>query len=122
MSDENTIHIKAWNSNTYQSEFTGEKISVYSVARSITPQNLAKLLDAYLNLGGRGFGDGKEVGHQLRSMHRTLQRLAACFALGLIVGLSEQEYTDARNETAIATARKLAQMVKDGQLPMGLYL
>ena len=40
----------------------------------------------------------------------------------MIVGLSEQEYTDPRNETAIKTAKKLAQMFRDGDLPLGSYL
>ena len=58
----------------------------------------------------------------LRSTHRTLQRLAICFSLGLIIGLSEQQYSDARNETAIETAKKLAEMFKKGELPTGLYI
>jgi len=51
-----------------------------------------------------------------------LQRLAVCFALGMIVGLSEQEYTDPRNATAIETAKKLAEMFRDGEFPLGFYL
>ena len=122
MSDEHKIHLKDWNSESHMTEPTGETVSIYAIARSITPQNLAKLLDNYLNLGGKGFDEGKLVGLHLRHTHRTLQRLAICFALGLIFGLSEQEYTDARNQTAIETAKKIAQMVKDGELPTGMYL
>jgi hypothetical protein len=40
----------------------------------------------------------------------------------MIVGLSKQDYTDARNKTAIDTAKLLAQMVKKGELPLGFYL
>jgi hypothetical protein len=58
----------------------------------------------------------------LRFTHRTLQRLAVCFAFGIITGLSEQEYTDPRNETAIQTAKKIAQMLEKGDLPLGLYV
>ena len=85
-------------------------------------ENLAALLDEFLNLGGKGFREGKEIGLQLRFTHRTLQRLAVCFAFGLIAGLSDQEYTDPRNETAIQTARKVAQMLEKGDLPLGLYI
>jgi hypothetical protein len=122
MSDETKIYLKDWNSESHMTEPTGEVISIYTIARSITPLNFAKLLDNYLNLGGKGFGEGKLVGLHLRHAHRTLQRLAVCFALGLITGLSEQEYTDARNETSIETARKIAQMVRKGELPTGMYL
>jgi len=44
------------------------------------------------------------------------------YALGLIIRLSEQQYSDARNETAIETAKKLAQMMEEGDLPLGLYI
>ena len=122
MSDENKIYIKDWNPESRMTEPTGETVSIYAIARSITPQNFAKLLDNYLNLGGKGFGEGKLVGLHLRHTHRTLQRLAICFALGLIFGLSEQEYTDARNQKAVETAKKIAQMVRDGELPTGMYI
>ena len=122
MTVEHKIHLKDWNSESHMTEPTGETVSIYAIARSITPQNFAKLLENYLNLGGKGSNEGKLVGLHLRHTHRTLQRLAICFALGLIFGLSEQEYTDARNETAIETAQKIAQMVKDGELPTGMYL
>lgn len=118
----NKIHLKDWNPESRMTEPTGEMVSIYAIARSITPQNFAKLLDNYLNLGGKDIVDGKLVGLYLRNTHRTLQRLSVSFAIGLIVGLSEQDYTDARNEEAIKTAKKLAQMVRDGELPLGFYL
>ena len=122
MSDENKIHLKDWNPESRMTEPTGEVVSIYGIARSITPLNLAKLLENYLNLGGKGLNEGKLIGLHLRHSHRTLQRLAVCFALGLITGLSEQEHVDARNEEAIKTAKMLAQMVRDSNLPLGFYL
>jgi len=122
MSEENKIYIKDWNPESRMTEPTGEVVSIYAIARSITPLNFAKLLDNYLNLGGKDFRDGKVIGLHLRHSHRTLQRLAVCFALGLIVGLSEQEHVDARNEEAIKSAKKLAQMLKAGTLPTGFFI
>ena len=122
MDKSNTIILRAWSSETGDNEPTGETISVYTLAKSLTLENLASLLDDFLNLGGKGFREGKEIGLQLRFTHRTLQRLAVCFAFGLITGLSEQEYTDPRNETAIQTAKKIAQMLEKGDLPLGLYI
>lgn len=122
MNNNNSIQLKEWNPETRIEEPNGETISIYTLARSLTPENFTKLFDEYLNLGGKDFQEGKQIGMKLRFTHRTLQRLAICFALGLIVGLSEQEYSDARNETAIVTAKKLAEMVHEGELPMGLYI
>ena len=117
-----TIHLKAWNNETGCNEDTGEMLSTYSLAKSLTPGNFAVLLEDYLNLGGKGFHEDREIGLQLRSTHRTLQRLVICFAFGLIAGLSEQEFTDPRNETAIQTAKKVTRMLTDGELPVGLYI
>ena len=111
-----------WNSDSSRIEDTGETISTYQVAKSLTLENFAAVLDDFLNLGGKDFREGKEIGLQLRFTHRTLQRLVICFAFGLISGLSEQDYTDARNETAIQTAKKLVQMLEDGVLPLGLNI
>jgi hypothetical protein len=122
MNESNTIILRAWSSETGHNEPTGETIDVYTLAKSLTIENLAALLDDFLNLGGKGFREGKEIGLQLRFTHRTLQRLAVCFAFGLIAGLSEQEYTDPRNETAIQTAKKVAQMLENDDLPFGLYI
>ena len=122
MYKEKTIKVKDWNSDCSRIEETGETISTYQVAKSLTSENFAALLDEYLNLGGKDFREGKEIGLQLRFTHRTLQRLAICFAFGIIVGLSEQEYTDARNETVIQTAQKVAEMLEAGEFPLGLYI
>jgi hypothetical protein len=117
-----TIVMRAWNSENGRSEETGEQLSTYQLAKSITLENFAALLDDYLNLGAKGFREGKEAGLQLRFTHRTLQRLVVCFAFGLIAGLSEQEFTDPRNETAIQTAIKITQMMEAGELPFGFYI
>ena len=122
MNTSTNIVLKDWNSETYHYEPTGQTISISQIARSMTAENFSRFFDTYINLGAKGFAEGKEIGYQLRFTHRTLQRLAICFALGVIVGLSEQEHTDERNETAIQTGKKLAQMVEDGELPTGFYI
>ena len=116
------IQLMQRNPDTGREEPGDKTISIYALARSMTPENFTKLYDQYLNLGSKGFSEGKQIGLNLRSTHRTLQRLAICFVFGLIVGLSEQQYSDARNETAIETAKKLARMVENGELPFGSYI
>ena len=116
------IQLLQRNPDTGREEPGDETISIYALARSMTPENFTKLFDQYINLGSKGFSEGKQVGLNLRTTHRTLQRLAICFAIGLVIGLSEQQYSDARNETAIETAKKLAELFKKGELPTGLYI
>lgn len=114
--------MKDWNSVTNHVEPTGETISIYTISKSMTLDNFVRFFDEFLNLGAKDFQDGKEVGLKLRFTHRTLQRLAICFAFGIIVGLSQQEYTDARNATAILTARKVKNLIDQGELPFGHYI
>jgi len=122
MDEKSTIKIREYNSKTSRNEETGETIDVYTLAKSLTIENFAAMLDDFLNLGGKGYREGKEIGLQLRFTHRTLQRLVICFAFGMIAGLSEQEYTDPRNETAIQTAKKVVRLMESGELPVGLYI
>ncbi len=122
MSTQRTIQLKEYNVETNRTEESGEVISTNHVAKSLTLDNFVSLFDDFLNLGGKGFREGKQVGLQMRFTHRTLQRLAVCFALGIIAGLSEQQRTDPRNETAILTAKKIARMLEEGELPLGFYI
>ena len=122
MNDNDTIKIRAYNSEASHTEETGETIDVYTLAKSLTLENFASMLDDFLNLGGKGYREGRQVGLQLRFTHRTLQRLVICFAFGMIAGLAEQEFTDPRNETAIQTAKKVVQLMESGDLPVGSYI
>jgi hypothetical protein len=100
----------------------GTEVSVHGLARAITPVQFAHMMEDYVNVMGDGYKRGRDVGENLTYSHRTLQRSAILFFLGAIVGLSEQEHTDARNETAIETAQKIAQMVENGELPFGPFV
>lgn len=97
--------------------------SAYGVALGIPNiEYFAKFLDDYLNLGGKQFPEGHAVGLYLRQTHRTLQRQVIGFCLGVICGLSKQDYTDMRNAIAIETAKKIAKMRDDGDLDIGMYI
>jgi hypothetical protein len=122
MNSKGTIRIKEYNSKSGRYEDTDETLSTHTLARLMTAENFTALFDDFLNLGGKDFREGKEIGLQLRFTHRTLQRLAICFVFGIIVGLSEQDYTDPRNQEAIQTAKKVARMMEAGEFPLGPYL
>ena len=93
-----------------------------TIARSLDTETMAELLSDYANSGAKGMLEGERVGDALTHTHRTLQRLVVCWIIGILRELGEQEYTDARNETAIETARKIGEMYDDGMLPLGRFI
>ena len=97
-------------------------LHTYYLARSLTLDAFTHLFDYFINAGGKQYREGEYVGRKFRSTHRSLQRCIVAFCLGLIAGLSDQQYTDPRNETAIQTARKIKEMLESGQLPLGPYI
>ena len=122
MNRDSIVQIKDWNSSLGTITLTGEVFSSFTIARSLTPENFARLFEDYLNLGAKGFQEGRQAGLKLCKSHRTLQRLAICFALGLVAGLAEQEHSDIRNGVAIQTAKKLVAMIDQDELPLGMYI
>lgn len=122
MTENNTITLKIWNNVAGCVEDTGDTISVHTVAQSLSTSNFAALIEEFLRQNIKGWREGKAIGLNLRYGHRSLQRLAICFAFGMIVGLAEQSYFDDRNETAIRSAQKLSQMLVEGEFPFGPYI
>lgn len=116
-----TVTLKEYDYDARESKVVGE-VSTYTLCRSITPENFAVILDEYLNLGGKGSREGEEIGKALRSTHRTLQGSMVEFAFGLLKGISQQEYTDARNESAIKAAKKVTELRESGELDYQRYI
>ena len=106
----------------YKTEEEETILHTYSLARSLTLDTFTHLFDAFINAGGKQYREGEYVGNQLRSIHRSLQRCVVAFCLGLIVGISDQQFTDPRNETAIQTAKKIKEMIDTDRLPLGPYI
>ena len=115
------IKLHHWDYDKKERVEDGE-ISTNKIAQCVSEEGLVELFDDLLNFGGRGYGVGVSVGQSLQTHHRTLQRSAVAFALGLIVGISDQKYTDPRNAQAIETAKHIAKLVGEGDLPLGPYL
>jgi hypothetical protein len=116
-----TIALKEYDYDLKETVSKGE-VSVHLCAKSMTFENFCYLLSEFMNMGGKDFRDGLRVGESFHSEHRTLQGLAVRFCLGIIVGLSKQEYTDARNETAVKACKKIAKMIEDDELQMGYMI
>jgi len=66
--------------------------------------------------------NGERIGEHLTHTHRTLQRLVVCLSVGILKSLGQQVYTDARNESAIETARKIGTMYDNDELPLGRFI
>ena len=97
-------------------------INTYYLVQKLGPEEMAALLSDFCNQGAKGYATGVQVGKTLTREHRTLQRLVITMAFGILVGISEQAYSDARNAEALASALKVKQLLEEGQLPLGLYL
>jgi len=102
-------------------EPTGEVVSVYTLTRSFTQDNLARFLDDYLN-GHNGFDTGVTVATKLHRTHPTLQAELIRFALGILTGMAKTEWVDGRNETGVATAKRIAEMLENGEIFRGMYI
>ena len=100
----------------------GPQVNLWELGTWITPDQFTFLLDTVLNHSGSGTPLGIEVGKRLQHTHRTLQANAVRFALGLLCGIADQQGTDARNAAAIGSARKVKQMVAEGELTGGFFV
>lgn len=101
-----------------------EAISLGRIAKILNRDNLPVLLgDMANNMGNLdNITAGKQVGEKLRYQHRTLQACIVNLLLGILVGMSEQEYTDARNEVAIKTCKRIAEMLESGELGVNAFI
>ena len=97
-------------------------ISVHVVAKSITNDNMAQLLDNHLNSFNDQYRNGQSVGKKLHGTHPSCQGNVGRWALGVLVGLGEEHYTDARNEKIVALGKELKRMIEKGELDMGYMI
>lgn len=94
-------------------------VSVHQVAKGMTNGNMAQLLDNHLNSFNDQYKSGLAVGNMLHHTHRSCQANVGRWALGLLVGIGEQEHTDQRNEKIVAVGKQLKEMIDSGELDMG---
>lgn len=97
-----------------------QKLNTYTIARTIKAEELASLLEDYVN--GRSSRDGLVIGRKLIETHPTLQAEAVGLCLNILYAMADRQYTDARNATAIATCKKIKAMMDDGEFSRGQYI
>lgn len=112
MSDKKTIKLKG----------SDEEVSTYAVAKGMTAENMAEVLENFCGSFLIDRDEGIVIGKLLRNAHHTLHRSVIVFLLGIIEGLSMQEYTDARNETAVSVAKMIHAKVESGEYSCGMMI
>jgi hypothetical protein len=89
------------------------EVSTNAIAKGMTPESLAGLLEDYVNTFSSGYKRGQKTGRSLQRTHRTLQRSVIVELVGVIAGLAEQEHTDPRNKQSIALAKKIKELYEE---------
>jgi len=117
------IELTQYNYDTRQVDNLGT-VSISTLARCIKAEQMASLIEGYLNGGG---GDSpaahRTIAKFFTTTHRTLQGAAVRFFLGVVAEYSKEYektwagFTDARNENAGRVAKKIEEMMADEYIP-----
>lgn len=84
-----------------------QEVTGYDIKRNGNFGFVASVLEDMLNSFNNHMGQGVGVGLIMRNAHRTLQGSFVNWCLGCLIGIAQQEYTDARNEVAVRTAQRI---------------
>lgn len=96
----------------------GHEVDLRRVVKSLNEEQMAFVIETYVNSFGLE-GAATRIGEHLCNIHRALQHNVVGLCLGILRGLSTNPYTDTRNATAIATARKITRLRDAGELRTG---
>lgn len=98
------------------------EVYISSFAKSLSNEQFAEMLGDYMNCFCNEYKKGQEIGKELQNQHRTLQGSVCRLLLGMLVGMGDTEYFDARNEKAVALGKKLKEMIESGELNYGYMI
>lgn len=104
------VTLKQYDADRHTYVATGQEVSIGALAKSLTPEQLALLLQDYANSFDSSYRRGLQIGKDLHTAHRTIQRSIIVELVGILAGLAEQEHTDPRNAQAIALARHIRKL------------
>jgi hypothetical protein len=116
-----TITPKSYNFETKAYD-EKEPVSIHELTSGMGIDEMVAVLSEWCNKGGKDFHVGLKMGNKLEFEHRTLQGLIGRLCLGILVGLGNQQFTDARNEAIVALGKQLETMINDGTLKMGYMI
>ena len=106
------IRLKKYDYRTWETKETGETVDTWTIAHSMTAENMADLMEEYANYGGREFRAGQEIGRLLWNTHRHLQHLLVQFCLGIVHEMGKQKWSDARNEFSLRVCQRVSQLLE----------
>ena len=92
------------------------EVSLYALARAMTPEQVASFLEDHANRMGME-REGLVVGRTLARTHRTLQGSVVKYLRNVLEGLGEQKHSDARNEQAIKACKIITEQRRNGDIP-----
>lgn len=101
---------------------TEVEVPVYMIAKHMSEEQLADFLEDYENKYSNEYAEGQRIGKLLQCSHRTLQGSAVRLLLGILVGIGDTQYFDARNEKGVAVGKKLKEMIESGELNFGYMI
>lgn len=94
-----------------------EAKEIYSLAGTLTPEELLDLMKAFIN-SGKGHSLEDAVIKRLPNWHHTLQQcLMRSFIVPAVATLAKEEYPDDRNRATVTTCQKVARSMTDPAYP-----
>jgi hypothetical protein len=109
----NKIALQTYSADESRWVPTGEEVSIPQFVRGMSIEDMADLLDCWVNLGDERIRGGRELGKQLTTHHRWLQTCIIDMCIGVLHELGQQEYTDARNKRHVETARRVSEFLQE---------
>lgn len=101
---------------------TPVEIPVRYLRDHITEEQIVDFLDDYMNQFCDEYKKGQRMGKMLQRSHRTLQGSICRLLVGMLVGMGDTEYFDARNEKAVALGKQIKAMIESGEMNFGYMI
>ena len=100
----------------------GIEVPLGLLGRDLSPEEFAEIIESYVNVYGHEFRTCKKIGEILTNNHLTIQRSVIVFAFGIIAGMSTTKMVDPRNAEAVEAAKKITEMLENGEISLGAFL
>jgi len=94
-----------------------QKVSLYLFGKELTGEILCTLLGSFVNsYSFRFYKVADAFVDAMIGEHRTVQGLIVNLLLAILARYGKTEYSDGRNDVAVATCKKIKKLVDSGEL------
>jgi len=101
---------------------TPVEVPVRYISDHITEGQIVDFLDDYMNCFCDEYKKGQRMGKMLQRSHRTLQGSICRLLIGMLVGMGDTDFFDARNEKAVALGKQIKAMIETGEMNFGYMI